>query len=98
MGLINRVVAKENLEQETMRIAKRLARLPGETMQIIKKMSNDVMRVQGFEVATEWGADMALFSQLVKTKMREKFDEIAERDGMRAALKWSNDYYDGNIN
>lgn len=97
MGLINRIVSRDNLEKESMRIASRLARLPGETMQIIKKMSNDVMRLQGFEVATEWGADMALFSQLVKTKMRERFDAIAEKDGMRAALKWSNDYYDGKL-
>lgn len=95
MGLVNRVVPRERLEAESMRIAKRLARLPGEPMQIIKKMCNDVMRMQGFESATEWGADMALFSQLVKTKMRERFDKIAETEGMRAALKWSNDYYDG---
>lgn len=97
MGLINRIAARDRLEEESMRIAKRLARLPGETMQLIKKMSNDVMRMQGFEAATEWGADMALFSQLVKTKMREKFDAIAETEGMKAALKWSNDYYDSKV-
>lgn len=97
MGLINRIAARDRLEEESMRIAKRLARLPSETMQLIKKMSNDVMRMQGFEAATEWGADMALFSQLVKTKMREKFDAIAETEGMKAALKWSNDYYDSKV-
>lgn len=97
MGLINRVIPNDQLDDEAMRMARRLARLPYEPMQIIKKMCNEVMRIQGFETATEWGADMGLFSMLVKTKMREKFDSIAEREGMKAAFKWSNDYYDGII-
>lgn len=97
MGLVNRVVPRAELEEASMKIAKRLARLPGEPMQIIKKMCNEVMRMQGFETSTEWGADMGLFSMLIKTKMRERFDKIAEKEGMKAAFKWINDYYDGKV-
>lgn len=95
MGLVNRVVPRAELEESSMRVAKRLARLPGETMQLIKKVCNDVMRIQGFETSTELGADMGLLSMLIKTKMRGRFDGIAEKDGMKAAFKWINDYYDG---
>jgi len=97
MGVVNKVVPREELEKESMRIAKRLARLPGGQMRLIKRLCNQALGLQGFNAMNGWGSDIGLMAMLVPPKTRIKFNAMAEEQGIKAAFKWMNDYFDGAI-
>lgn len=95
LGVVNWVVPRAKLEAESMRIARKLAALPTETMQLTKHMINKVADAQGFKQLSAWGWDTFLVSKLVVPKVRKEFNCIAEEQGMKAAFKWLNDRYEG---
>ncbi|MDR0841372.1 MAG: enoyl-CoA hydratase/isomerase family protein [Christensenellaceae bacterium] len=94
MGLVYKVVPQADFEKEYMLLAKKLSRLPKETMRMIKQLCNKTMELQGYDTIDHWGMDMCALSMLMVPEERQKFNEVAERDGMRAALKWMNSYFD----
>lgn len=94
LGVCNRVVPRDKLEEESMRVAQRLASMPGETMRIAKRMINKAADLQGFKVLSDWAWDSFLISKMVVPKLREEFNEIGKTQGMAAAFKWLNDRYE----
>lgn len=95
LGIVNRVVPRAELESETMKVAKRLARMPAEPMRMLKRELNQCLNLQGFDTMTKWGSDIGILSSLIKPKVRVRFDQIAVEQGMKAAFKWMNDYFNG---
>ncbi len=94
LGICNWVVPREDLEAEAMRIAKRLASMPPETMRITKRMINKAADLQGYKILSDWAWDSFLVSKMVVPKLREEFNEIGKTKGMKAAFKWLNDRYE----
>jgi enoyl-CoA hydratase len=92
IGLVNRVVAVDELAAEVDRLADRLARVPPDVMAPTKLMLNRAMEVAGFGDAVQIGLDLQSFVNMSETS--RAFDDIVRRDGLRAALAWRDDRYD----
>lgn len=94
IGLINRVVPRDQLEAEARRMAVKLARMPEETMRMTKRIINKAIDAQGFRETGDWGWDLFLLSKLTETKLRAEFDKIGSEQGMKAAFQWINSRFD----
>ncbi len=92
IGLVNRVVAAEQLEAEVDALADRIARVPPDVMAPTKLMLNRAMEVAGFAEAVELGLDIQSFVNMSETS--RAFDAIVRRDGLKAALAWRDERYD----
>jgi enoyl-CoA hydratase len=92
IGLVNRVVAADELAAEVDRLADRLARVPPDVMAPTKLMLNRAMEVAGFGDAVQIGLDLQSFVNMSETS--REFDEIVRRDGLKAALAWRDARYD----
>jgi enoyl-CoA hydratase len=93
VGLVNRVVKRDELEAEAKRIALRLSKLPTETMQITKRMMNKVIDAQGYMEFNDWCFDLLYVTKGIPTKVGQEFEEINKEKGMREALRWMNERY-----
>ena len=92
IGLVNRVVAADELAAEVDRLADRLARVPPDVMAPTKLMLNRAMEAAGFGDAVQIGLDLQSFANMSETS--RAFDEIVRRDGLKAALAWRDERYD----
>jgi enoyl-CoA hydratase len=92
IGLVNRVVARDDLEAEVDSLADKLARVPADVMKPTKIMLNRAMDAAGLAAAVEMGLDLQSFINMSDTA--REFDEIAQRDGLKAALAWRDRRYD----
>ena len=95
IGLVNRVVAADELAAEVDRLADRLARVPPDVMAPTKLMLNRSMEAAGFGDAVQIGLDLQSFVNMSETS--RAFDEIARRDGLKAALAWRDERYDDRL-
>lgn len=93
IGFVNRVVPAEELFEHAHRMAEKLAKMPGETLRMLKRLLNKSVEAQGFKIMGDWGWDMFLLSKLMVTKSRKEFNRIAEEQGMKAAFAWSNERF-----
>ena len=92
IGLVNRVVAADELAAEVDRLADRLARVPPDVMAPTKLMLNRAMEEAGFGDAVQVGLDLQSFVNM--SEASRAFDEIVRRDGLKAALAWRDERYD----
>jgi len=94
IGMVNRVVPAEHLAAEVDALADRLARTPPEVMAPTKAMLNRAMDAAGFRLAVEAGLDLGAIINAADTPEQREWDEIVQRDGLRAALAWRDRRYD----
>lgn len=92
IGLVNRVVPRDELATAVDGLADRLARVPPDVMAPTKLMLNRAMDAAGFAAAVELGLDLQSFVNMSETA--REFDEIVRRDGLKAALAWRDRRYD----
>jgi enoyl-CoA hydratase len=93
LGLVNRIVSPEELDNEALRIAKRMSMLPTETMQLTKRIMNKAIDAQGFMYFNDWCFDLLHATKNMPTAVSAEFEQKAEKDGMKAAIKWLNERY-----
>jgi enoyl-CoA hydratase len=75
LGMVNRVVPRERLEEETMALAERIARMPPVTVQMVKRSINHAMDLAGYRHALEYHFMVHQFQHNTKTSL----DALAER-------------------
>ncbi len=92
IGLVNRVVARDRLDDEVDAFADRLARVPPDVMAPTKIMLNRAMDAAGFAAAVEMGLDVQSFINMSETA--REFDRIVQSEGLKAALAWRDQRYD----
>jgi enoyl-CoA hydratase len=92
IGLVNRVVPHDRLDDEVDDLADRLARVPPDVMAPTKLMLNRAMDAAGFAAAVEMGLDLQAFINMSGTA--REFDSIVRSEGLKAALAWRDQRYD----
>ncbi len=92
IGLVNRVVPRDRLDEEVDALADRLARVPPDVMAPTKIMLNRAMDAAGFAAAVEMGLDIQSFINMSETA--REFDRIVQSEGLKAALAWRDERYD----
>ena len=75
LGLVNRVVPTERLEEETFALAERIARLPSVTVQNVKRSINHAQDLAGFRSALEYHFMVHQFQHNTKASL----DALAAR-------------------
>jgi enoyl-CoA hydratase/carnithine racemase len=93
VGLVNRIVKRDELEAESKRLALRLSKLPTETMQITKRTMNKAIDAQGYMQFNDWFFDLMYVTKFIPTKVNQEFEKIDKEKGMREALHWLNERY-----
>src|SRR5437879_4823355 len=87
-GMVNRVVPRTELAAATLKFARRLELIspeaPAGTQHAIKRAAESA----GFRNAINSGLDILAALYAARTEVGMKFDEIREKDGLGAALRW----------
>jgi len=87
-GMINRVAPRAELAAATMKLARRMALISPESLMATKLAINRGADAAGFRNAIRAGLDVLAPLYAARTEVGMKFDEIREKEGLGAALKW----------
>ncbi len=87
-GMVNRVVPRAELPAATLRYARRMALISPEALASTKLAINRGADAAGFRNAIRAGLDVLAPLYAARTEVGMKFDEIREKEGLGAALRW----------
>ena len=87
-GMVNRVVPRAELSAATMKLARRMALISPEALAGTKLAINRGADAAGFRNAIRAGLDVLAPLYAARTEVGMKFDEIREKEGLVAALRW----------
>jgi enoyl-CoA hydratase len=87
-GMVNRVVPLAELKAATLKLARRMALMSPEALAATKLAINRGAESAGFRTAIHAGLDVLAALYAARTEVGVKFDEIREKDGLGAALRW----------
>ena len=87
-GMVNRVVPRAELQAATMKFARRMALISPEALAHTKLAINRGAEAAGFRSAIHAGLDILAALYAARTEVGTKFDEIREKEGLGAALRW----------
>jgi enoyl-CoA hydratase len=87
-GMVNRVVPRAELASATLKFARRLALISSEALAATKLAINRGADAAGFRTAIRAGLDVLAPLYAARTEVGAKFDEIREKEGLGAALRW----------
>jgi enoyl-CoA hydratase/carnithine racemase len=88
LGLVNRVVPRARLEEETLALAKKIAVMDPIALSLTKKSINRSMEIAGFRDALAANVDLDAIIESAETPERKEFNRIREEQGLKAALAW----------
>jgi enoyl-CoA hydratase len=94
IGLVNRVVPKDQLEEETMRLAGALALVDPFAMQMTKRAINWAWEAAGFRDALRGGLELGAMIETTKVPEREEFERIAAERGLAEAIRWRDERFE----
>src|SRR5204863_1743708 len=87
-GMVNRVVPRAQLQEATMKFARRMALMSPEALAATKLAVNRGAECAGFLNAMHAGVDVLAALYAARTEVGVKLDEIREKEGLGAALRW----------
>ena len=87
-GMVNRVVPRAQLQDATMKFARRMALMAPESLRATKLAINRGADAASFRNAIRAGLDVLAPLYAATTEVGKKFDEIREKEGLGAALRW----------
>jgi len=87
-GMVNRVVPRAELPAATLKFARRMALISPEALAGTKLALNRGAEAAGFRNAIRAGLDVLAPLYAARTDVGMKFDEIREKEGLGAALRW----------
>ena len=87
-GMVNRVVPRADLAAATLAFARRLALISPEALAGTKLAINRGADAAGLRNAIRAGLDVVAPLYAARTEVGLQFDEIRNRDGLGAALRW----------
>jgi len=88
LGMINKIVAANDLPAATLAYAKRLALIAPEALAAMKLAINRGADAAGFRNALQAGIDVVAPLYAAQTAIGVEFREIAQQGGLPAAVKW----------
>ena len=87
-GMVNRVVPRAELQAATLKFARRMALISPEALAGTKLAINRGADAAGFRNAIRAGLDVLAPLYAARTEVGMKFDELREKEGLGAALRW----------
>ncbi|MDR2137488.1 MAG: enoyl-CoA hydratase/isomerase family protein [Synergistaceae bacterium] len=87
-GTVNKVVPLARLEEETMKIAAKLASLPGAALGMLKYQMNKAYEFMGFKHSNDFAAELFNLCRLNQMDTDTEFNNIVKTQGLKAAMDW----------
>ena len=88
IGLVNRVFSKADLEEQTLKIARRMSRVALAALQLNKRAINNTYETMGFGSALRYGVEICTILDATETPEYKQFDALRRTKGIQAALAW----------
>lgn len=93
MGLVNRVVPRDDLEGETMALAREIAAIDPVALRLTKKAVNRSLEVAGFREALWANVDLDAVIEAAEVPERREFNRIRAEQGLKAAIRWRDERF-----
>lgn len=90
IGVVNKVVPCEKLYEETMRMAERIAGMPGDTLGMLKHQINKTYEIQGMVNAMDYAGEMFNLCRINQAQTQGEFNDMVNGQGLKTALEWKN--------
>lgn len=87
-GVVNFIVPADKLEEETMKLANRLADQPAQAIRMLKYEINKTYEIMGMRSAMEFGAEIFNLCRINQIQEQAEFNKIVQEQGLKAALAW----------
>ena len=87
-GVVNFIVPLDKLEEETMKLANRLADQPAESIRMLKYEINKTYEIMGMRNAMDFAAEMFNLCRINQTQEQAEFNRIVNEQGLKAAMAW----------
>jgi enoyl-CoA hydratase/carnithine racemase len=88
IGLVNRVVPRDRLDEETLALAEEIAKNEDFVVRTTKRAVNRAWDVAGFRAAIEANTELDTIIETANLPVRREFREITQREGLKAAIAW----------
>ena len=95
LGLVNRVVPRDRLDDETLALAEEIAKNEPFVVQTTKRAVNRVWEVAGFRAALEANTELDTVIETANLPARDEFRRITQEQGLKAAIAWRDARYRG---
>lgn len=88
IGLVNRVVPREELDAATLALAEEIAKNEPWVVQATKRSVNRAWEVAGFRAAMEANVEIDVMIEAANLSARDEFRRITQDQGLKAAIAW----------
>jgi enoyl-CoA hydratase len=88
IGLVNRVVPREVLDDRTLELARSIAKLDRVGVSLTKRAVNRAWESAGFREALMANVDIDAEIETAEVPERMEFNRIREEEGLKAAIEW----------
>jgi enoyl-CoA hydratase len=88
IGLVNRVVTRDELDERTLELARSIAKLDPVGVSLTKRAINRAWESAGFREALMANVDIDVMIETAEVPERKEFNRIREEKGLKAAVAW----------
>ena len=93
LGLVNRVVPRDELDAATLALAEEIAKNDPFVVRSTKRAVNRVWEVAGFRAAMEANVELDVMIETANLPARDEFRRITREQGLKAAIAWRDSRY-----
>ena len=93
IGLVNHVVAREDLDGSTLALAQEIAKNEPYVIQTTKKAVNRAWEVAGFRQAMDANVELDIHIETANLPARDEFRSITQEKGLKAAIAWRDEKF-----
>jgi enoyl-CoA hydratase len=95
IGLVNRVVPRDRLDEATLALADEIAKNEPFVVQTTKRALNRAWDVAGFRAAMASNTELDVMIETANLPARDEFRRITSEEGLKAAIAWRDARYRG---
>jgi enoyl-CoA hydratase len=95
IGLVNRVVPRDELDDATMALADEIARNEPFVVRTMKASINRVWQLAGLRAALDANTELDVMIETANLPARDEFRRITQEEGLKAAIAWRDARYRG---
>ena len=88
IGLVNRVVPRQELDAATLLLAEEIARNEPFVVQTTKRAVNRAWQVAGLRAALDANIELDVMIETANLPARDEFRRITQQEGLKAAIAW----------
>jgi enoyl-CoA hydratase len=88
IGLVNRVVPRDELDDATLALAEEIAKNEAFVVQMTKRALNRAWDVAGFRASLAANTELDVIIETTNLPTRDEFRRITAADGLKAAIAW----------